>query len=385
MTFENNARILKNDALTDPGSGPYNDLDLISINTLKKIYNKRKVMSTSRFRFIYSNIFAKHHQRILENSLSVKEIQFNLTPTGYTSSLIKLDNEVYISNIFHSPVVICEPILHLNSSQYFTQSEVPEISQKLLQIDGKKFSLLKATTNKFHNRTFHFDFSQQRIIWNSKKKHVSRAVDLESVYEFRFGQSAFDTLRTQNTMSTGKREFSIVLFFIQGCNFKTLTLFASNVVDFNDWVFSLKLYALNKHPVRSINDLKRWEAIVKKRQKWEQEIQTKQARLNFLVNKYSLDSFPPDPNCITPLSQKTNVFEKISIYDKFESNKTYYTSFYNIFSNQRKSWDDLVFGMKNPLLSFISEELESHKILLSNNGIIFPDFKKFILNVQKVL
>ncbi|OMJ29222.1 1-phosphatidylinositol 4,5-bisphosphate phosphodiesterase 1 [Smittium culicis] len=385
MGSERNKYIFKQLDLNINDFVPYNDVDLLSSEQPKKIYSKKKLITTSRFRSIYSNVFTKQDQKPITFN-SIQDHYLKSYPSSHQDFYLKtIGDNVYISNIFNTPEILCNPIPNQILISHLGNLSNSEISTKIQKIEFKKYTILKATTNKFHYRIFNFEFDQQRIIWKSKKKHVYRSIDLESVYELRFADSAYKTLKTRSNLSLSKKQFSIVLFYTQNKDFKTLTIFTSNLSDFNDWVFALKLYTLNRHPVHSAKDLQNWEIVVKKRQRWEQKIQTKMAKLNSLVNKHNIDKY--DLNSGTKTTKLINSSKdapaSISIYDKFESNKIYSKFFFSAFSYQRKSYDDISFEKCSPLFSYISEACKKHSISLTSDEIKAREFKEFIIKVQK--
>ncbi|KAJ1919904.1 hypothetical protein H4219_001684 [Mycoemilia scoparia] len=137
----------------------------------------------------------------------------------------------------------------------------------------KGTDLIKATSRKFHERNFRIDMSQQRVIWNSKKKKKLAHIDLESIIEIRVGREAEWAMPNTDGMAEEFRHSLFAIVYRQDGETKSVCVAAHSHDIFVDWVRTLKGLLRARKPADTPNLLKQWQDICIRRMWWESEHQ----------------------------------------------------------------------------------------------------------------
>ncbi|PVV03440.1 hypothetical protein BB560_002074 [Smittium megazygosporum] len=258
-----------------------------------------KIISTSRFRYLYSNIFARFHDWILNKtsasqndsdifySLKLGSSYFLTERPLYTFPILSgipavLDLPLEITSIKsknYKMSCFCESSSEfetsLSSMSNYSCLKHQELNQviplgysgleKLPEFASKEYRMLKATTRKLHYRFFSLSLQQQRIIWKSKYGKLIKKVNLESIYEVQIGsRSVYDLPFPQNVLKKKGYNIIIIYYLVRGVH-KRLIFFTESQEDFNDWSM-IKILLKYLRPLQSYADKKRWSSIILNRQ-----------------------------------------------------------------------------------------------------------------------
>ncbi|PVU95638.1 hypothetical protein BB561_001691 [Smittium simulii] len=337
-------------------------------SSVRSTHNLNKIVSTSRFRYLYSNVFAKHHERLLNKNNALSNTEDVLYQLKFGTEFFSSGSSTFIYPAFNgTPAVFSFLPLNCARTDVFA-AKIIENVKKVIEMSSKEYFMLKATSRKLHYKIFRLSLQQQRVTWSSKNG--------KDIYEIRFGLN----LEQETSVIGKKKRFLIVVYYLHNGVHQKLAFFAENKQDFEDWK-SLNFLMESLRPISSHTDQKKWD--------------------NVIFNRQCSERFN---------SNKSNkiLYKKSAIYTKYRKAKQY-----NIFVKNNQSinrpFDKQLFNhgkLKGSLIrqnftdiiKSISEENQFKKVgVISNffeiwksiflNGkkgeINFEDFKNFIQNYQK--
>ncbi|PVU93413.1 hypothetical protein BB559_003288 [Furculomyces boomerangus] len=259
--------------------------------------------------------------------------------------------------------------------------------RKIAEISSKKYLILKATSRKLHYKPFRLDFQQQRIVWESKKNRFNNKVDLERIYEIRFGQSAEETIKIPSNISEKLKENIIVISYIRKSEHKTLEIFTQDKQDFTEWIFFLQVVLNSLTQIQSTEDQKIWDSVIAARQNWEYDITRKD-------NYFYTESQKDIPNVLDQNSRPTiplalpnkskRIIGNFPRWGIFESGRQQSVSFYEKISGLNREINEHSLYKKNNFTYILNECYKENLVTFGKkHEFQYKDFKNFVLNIQK--